>query len=303
MKKCKINELKKLSLKSGYLKIKDNEKFLELLHKKKLYNKIIEIINKVDEIGVIGLSKNSKSKINMNKIKENLNQNFNAFFESLEANKKRKIINLLIDQEEFYELFEISNTYINRYKISPKKERLLKIKKLLYNNNTINAQIKNEFLKYAFDSQIGNKLLLITFIAKKTIEKKEFMEQLENNYGVYLDVDNFIKKMKNKLNEIKNYKQLFEYLESDFGKNKNNLEIIRDAYEKAKLKGYIENDKFKKKKVNKDNNKIKEKKEKKATVNFDDDINEEYIEHYSDDDYYENEGWEEDEEIEEEEDE
>ena len=296
----KINELKKLSLKSGYLKIKDNEKFLELLHKKKLYNKIIEIINKVDEIGVIGLSKNSKSKINMNKIKENLNQNFNAFFESLEANKKRKIINLLIDQEEFYELFEISNTYINRYKISPKKERLLKIKKLLYNNNTINAQIKNEFLKYAFDSQIGNKLLLITFIAKKTIEKKEFMEQLENNYGVYLDVDNFIKKMKNKLNEIKNYKQLFEYLESDFGKNKNNLEIIRDAYEKAKLKGYIENDKFKKKKVNKDNNKIKEKKEKKATVNFDDDINEEYIEHYSDDDYYENEGWEESEEIEEE---
>ena len=158
-------------------------------------------------------------------------------------------------------------------------------------------------MKYAFDSQIGNKLLLITFIAKKTIEKKEFMEQLENNYGVYLDVDNFIKKMKNKLNEIKNYKQLFEYLESDFGKNKNNLEIIRDAYEKAKLKGYIENDKFKKKKVNKDNNKIKEKKEKKATVNFDDDINEEYIEHYSDDDYYENEGWEEDEEIEEEEDE
>ena len=218
------------------------------MHKKKLYNKIIEIINKVDEIGVIGLSKNSKSKINMNKIKENLNQNFNAFFESLEANKKRKIINLLIDQEEFYEFFEISNTYINQYKISPKKERLLKIKKLLYNNNAINAQIKNEFVKYAFDSQIGNKLLLITFIAKKTIEKKEFMEQLENNYGVYLDVDNFIKKMKNKLNEIKNYKQLFEYLESDFGKNKTNLEIIRDAYEKAKLKGYIENDKFKKKK-------------------------------------------------------
>ena len=49
---------------------------------------------------------------------------------------------------------------------------------------------KNDFLNYAFDSQIDNKLLLITFIAKKTIEEKE---QLENNYGVYLDVDNFIK--------------------------------------------------------------------------------------------------------------
>ncbi len=110
------------------------------------------------------------------------------------------------------------------------------------------------------------------------------MEQLENNYGVYLDVDNFIKKMKTKLNEIKTYKQLFEYLESDFGKNKTNLEIIKDAYEKAKFKGYIERDKIKKKKVNKDNNTKKEKKEKKATVNFDDDENEEYIEDYSDDD-------------------
>ena len=107
------------------------------------------------------------------------------------------------------------------------------------------------------------------------------MEQLENNYGVYLDVDNFIKKMKTKLNEIGNYQQLFLYLESDFGKNKTNLEIIKDAYEKAKFKGYIERDKIKKKKVNKDNN---TKKEKKATVNFDDDINEEYIEDYSDDD-------------------
>ena len=115
------------------------------------------------------------------------------------------------------------------------------------------------------------------------------MEQLENNYGVYLDVDNFIKKMKTKLNEIGNYQQLFLYLESDFGKNKTNLEIIRDAYEKAKLKGYIENDQIKKKKVNKVNNKIKEKKEKKATVNFDDDENEEYIEDYSDNDYDEEE--------------
>ena len=285
----KINELKKLSLKSGYLKIKDNEKFIELLNKKELYKKIFEIINKVDDSDVMGLLKKKYSKNNIKKIKENINQNFNEFFESLDTNKKRKIIDLLIDQEEFYEFFEISNTYINKYKISPKKERILKIRKLLYNNDKINAQIKNEILKYAFDSQIGNKLLLITFIAKKTIEEKEFMEQLEKNYGVYLNVDNFIKKMKTKLNEIKTYKQLFEYLESDFGKNKSNLEIIRDAYEKAKLKGYIENDQIKKKKVNKVNNKIKEKKEKKATVNFDDDENEEYIEDYSDNDYDEEE--------------
>ena len=281
----KINELKKSSLKSGYLKIKDNAKFIELLNKKKLYDKIIEIINKVDESDIIGLlsKKKNNSKNNKKKIMENMDQNFNEVFESLEANKKRKIINVLIDQEELYECFGLSDIYIKK-KIAPKKERILKIKKLLYNSDKINDEIKNEFLKYAFDSQIGNKLLLITFIAKKTIDENEFMEQLEKNYGVYLDVDNFIKKMKTKLNEIKTYKQLFEYLESDFGKNKTNLEIIKDAYEKAKFKGYIERDKIKKKKVNKDNNTKKEKKEKKATVNFDDEENEEYIEDYSDDD-------------------
>ena len=75
------------------------------------------------------------------------------------------------------------------------------------------------------------------------------MEQLENNYGVYLDVDNFIKKMKTKLNEIGNYQQLFLYLESDFGKNKTNLEIIKDAYEKEKLKGNVKNDTIKKKTI------------------------------------------------------
>ena len=279
----KINEVKKSSLKSGYLKIKKNKEFIELLNKKKLYNKIIEIINKVDESDIIGLSKKNNSKKNIKKIKENMNQNFNEFFESLETNKKRKIIDLFIDKEEFYEFFEISNTYIEKNKIAPKKERILKINKLFYNNKTINDEIIDEFLKYAFDSQIGNKLLLITFIAKKTIEEKSFMEELEKNFGVYLDVDNFIKKMKTKLEEIKTYKQLFEYLGSDFGKYKTNLEIIRDAYEKAKLKGYIENNKIKKKKEKKNNNKIKEKKEK-ATVNFDDDENEEYIEDYNNDD-------------------
>ena len=300
----KINELKKSSLKSGYLKIKDNAKFIELLNKKKLYDKIIEIINKVDESDIIGLlsKKKNNSKNNKKKIMENMDQNFNEVFESLEANKKRKIINVLIDQEELYECFGLSDIYIKK-KIAPKKERILKIKKLLYNSDKINDEIKNEFLKYAFDSQIGNKLLLITFIAKKTIDENEFMEQLEKNYGVYLEVDNFIKKMKTKLNEIKTYKQLFEYLESDFGKNKTNLEIIKDAYEKAKFKGYIERDKIKKKKVNKDNNTKKEKKEKKATVNFDDDENEEYIEDYSDDDNDYDEDEEEGEEGEEEEDE
>ena len=120
------------------------------------------------------------------------------------------------------------------------------------------------------------------------------MEKLEKNYGIYLDVDDFIKEMKEKLNEIKSYKQLFEYIGGEFGKNKNDLELIREAYEKAKLKKYVENDRKKKKKENKEKN--DKKMEKKASVNFDDDDEEEYYEEYNEYD-------EDDEEEEEEEDE
>ena len=85
----------------------------------------------------------------------------------------------------------------------------------------------------------GNNLLLITFFTQKKIEEKGFIEKLEKNYGIFLEVDNFIKEMKKKLTEVKSYKQLFEYVESEFGKNKTDIEIIKMAYKNAKLKSYI----------------------------------------------------------------
>ena len=101
--------------------------------------------------------------------------------------------------------------------------------------------IKNwdEILDYAYNSQKGNKLLIITCITKKKIEEKDFIEKLKKNYGVYLEVDNFIKEMKNKITEIKNFKELYEYVGVDFGKDKSNFELIKQAYIKAKKKEYI----------------------------------------------------------------
>ena len=293
----KKNELKRDNLKSGFLKIKNHEKFIELLIKENIYDKIINIINEKEESSIIGLPVTGKQKNNKKKLLDNLKKDFNIFFESLNSNKKRKIIDLLIDKKEFYDFFELSNSYIKKHKISPKIERVLKINKLLYNNNEISEDIKNDFLKYAFETQIGNKLLLITFITKNKIEEKDFLKKLENNYGVYLEVDDFIKEMKKKLNEIKNYKQLFEYLGNDFGKDKDDLQLIREAYEKAKLKRYVENIKKKKKKEKKEKKENNEKK----SVNFDNDDEEEYFEEYNENDDYdesdeENEEEEEDEE-------
>ena len=95
------------------------------------------------------------------------------------------------------------------------------------------------FIKYVYGSQRGNNLLLITFFAQKKIAEKGFINELEKNYGIYLEVDNFIKEMRQKLDEVKTYGQLFEYIGSDFGKNKTDEEIIKMAFKKAKLKKYI----------------------------------------------------------------
>ncbi len=125
----------------------------------------------------------------------------------------------------------------------------------LYENFQVNEILKNlkeekvikEFLQFAFDSQRGNQLLIITFFAQKKIEEKNFFDELEKNYGVYLDVDNFINGMNKKLDEIGTYKQLFDYVGADFikekqgtkDKYKTDLDLIIYAYEKALEKNYI----------------------------------------------------------------
>ena len=115
------------------------------------------------------------------------------------------------------------------------KKTLIKFYKL-YHPNILSLDL---LLKYIFEKQIENKLLIITFLVFKKINEKGFMEELVNNYGVFLDTDNFIKLMKQKIDEIKSYKQLFEFIGSDFGKNDDEIEILLKAYKKAKAKGYL----------------------------------------------------------------
>ena len=127
-----------------------------------------------------------------------------------------------------------------------KYEELTEKRNELYDNYKVNELLKDkritnmdEILKYLFDNQKGNKLFIITFFTAKKIEDKEFMKELENNYGIYLDVETFIKEMNQKLKEITSLHQMYEYIGSEYGKNKTDLEIIIESYEKAKKKGYI----------------------------------------------------------------
>ena len=100
-------------------------------------------------------------------------------------------------------------------------------------------QNQDEILKYAYESQRGNQLLLITFFTLKKMEEKGFMEELEKNYGIFLEVDKFVDDLKNKLNEIKSFKALYEYIGTEFGKDKTELELIIEGYRRAKKMRYI----------------------------------------------------------------
>ena len=103
----------------------------------------------------------------------------------------------------------------------------------------IKKEVLKKVLDYAFESQRGNKLLIITFFTRNKIEDKEFIKELQKNYGIYLEVDTFIKEMNQALKNIKTYKQFFEYIGSDFGKNMTEEDMIIYCYKKAKEKKYI----------------------------------------------------------------
>ena len=48
-----------------------------------------------------------------------------------------------------------------------------------------------------------------------------------------MGVDEFVQEIKQKLKEIKSYKDLYKYINTDYGEDKTELEIIKEAYEKA----------------------------------------------------------------------
>ena len=112
------------------------------------------------------------------------------------------------------------------------------VDQILKGNNENTPEMR-EVLKYAYESQKGNQLLLITFLVLNKLGEEGFMDELEKNYGIYLEVDAFFLDMKKKLKDIKSYKELYEFIKVDLGKDKTELEIIVDAYEKAKKKRYI----------------------------------------------------------------
>ena len=216
------------------LRINNYEKFLNDLHLKVIYGKIVEIIsNDKGYLATVFVGRKSAKK----QVEILIKQSFKELFLRCSKEGREQLKDIIFKNLYFPKYFSEFTTNDSNIYNNFQVHELLK---------SLVNQKRNEFIKYAFESQRGNYLLLITFFAQKKIEEKGFLEELEKNYGVYLDVDNFIKEMNKKISEIKTYKALFEYIGADFikeekYKDKDDIDLIIDSYIKAREKNYIVN--------------------------------------------------------------
>ena len=189
----------------------------------------------------------------INYIKFQYKKCFKNLYISADNKRRQKIDNLILKHLSFHKYFKYE---VNYYNIDHKFSGISKIKnnikknweKIFEKEKTIKIivnKLKKEnksFFEKCYISQKGHSLLLVSIMANHKIKEKGFLEELENNYGVYLEADKFINEIKHKLNEIKNYYDLYKYigctlLQSDDLNNE--IELIADAYNIAVNKGYI----------------------------------------------------------------
>jgi ubiquitin-protein ligase len=216
--------------------------FNKQLHKLGIFDEIVDIISNDENILFEYYGDRNYTK---NMVIKRMTQSFKRLFNECYQHNRDKLKKIILEKMNFSIFFE---------------RELNEIKEDIYNGMKIEELLKDENIKnmdeiseYAFESQRGNKLLLITFFAQKKIEEKDFMENLEKNYGVFLEIDHFVKEMKNKLNEIKSFKELYKYIGSEFGQDKSERDLLIEGYKRAKQKGYIRDNKVEKNKNNYNN--------------------------------------------------
>jgi hypothetical protein len=212
------------------------DEFNQDIKDKNIYKEIIDIIS-TDKgyLEHIFLGKEKAREL----AEKRISQSFKRLFQECSREGKDKLKDIILKNLYFPDYFQqVLQKNIELYD-------KFKVNELL---KDLTGNVKEEFLSRAFESQKGNKLLFITFFAQKKIEEEGFLDNLEKNYGVYLDVDNFIQEMNQKSSEIKSFQALMEYVGADFikdekgnNKYKDDLELIIDMYGKALQKKYFGN--------------------------------------------------------------
>jgi hypothetical protein len=209
--------------------------FNEDLKKKGIFQQVVNIIKSDPKFKEQYVEDGDYEYYAESDIKERMNISFKKLFNQCTYDSKRKLGDLILKNLNFSSYFDLPTNF----EIYDSLYDNLRVDELLQDKN---IKDMDKILEYAFKSQKGNSLLIISFFAQKKTEEKGFLEELEKNYGIYLDVDNFIKEMNQILKEINSFKKMFKYIGSEFGSDIDDLKIIIEGYQRAKEKGYIRRD-------------------------------------------------------------
>ena len=256
MEKDKIRDIAK-ETRTGGLKIENISLFKEYLTDNGIFGLIADMILKDDNIYQFEEFKKEDDEEDKYVSKDNPFaeltvsevDSFNT--EVLEKNFDEKINDylLVLKEETLYNIFNyiterISyNTFVNIYPELKMKD----IEKPEYDRGWAdkilrdikNEEIKKKLLTQFFNNQKGNKLTLISFLARKKIKTPGFMEELEKNYGVLLNCSDFMKEIKTTIENVKSYKELYKFIDCDLIGYLNEYEYIIRKYQIAKKKRYI----------------------------------------------------------------
>ena len=202
--------------------------FVKELQKQDIYHQMIDIIaNDKDYLWNYHNNRNYAKRM----AEEGITKSFKKLYNQCSQWSRNRMNELIREKMHFKEFFE-------------EDEKLLKDE--LYEGYQVNEILKggsesntSDILAYAYESQKGNQLLLITFSVLKKLEEKGFLEELEKNYGIYLGVDAFLQEIKQRLREVKSFKSLYEFIGTELGQGKSELDLIVESYEEAKKRRYI----------------------------------------------------------------
>ena len=209
-----------------------------------IFEKIINIISKemikkpknLKDI----LKTDKKAKIDnetINQVKIRMINEFPSIYKNeCSSNAQKKIDQLLIKNIDLF-----------KYCSHELKEEQKLEKKDYFETNDVDKLMKKidkkyhlEITKKLYDISKSN-LLLITTLAQMKINEPGFLNELENNYGYFLKVEDFIQDINKKLKEIQCYKDLFNFMKADvIDKDEDEYERTIKTYEKAKKKRYIQ---------------------------------------------------------------
>jgi hypothetical protein len=206
--------------------------------------KILDVYDKIYEVIISDETFLSKYHWTKNYAKLKLvgiiNANFKKiYFEEISKDSQKKVKDIIFINSNFINYFHFTGNDKYEYEKNiakyQEKMRETKVSEILkYISKNKNKKIIKKYLLCAYESLNENKILLLSFFfLQKKMKEKNFMDNLEKNYGVCVDIDIINKEIKEKLKEIKTYKQLFEYVGSEFGKNEDEIYNIKNVYEKA----------------------------------------------------------------------